>query len=128
MRRAGPVFEKFKDELLAAVRSGASLDEAARGAGVNVHTVRSWLSRGRKAPTGTYGRFASEVDATRQLQRLPQRSELRSLSREELEGILAEKVRAGSVPAMRLWADLHRADFEPQEGVSDDPFIEFDPR
>jgi transposase len=123
------MFESVKDELLASVRAGATLDEACRAAGVNVHTARSWLSRGRKAPTGRYGRFASEVDATRQLQRLPRHSELRALTPHELEGLLAEKVRAGSVPAMRLWVDLHRTEFEQQqEGVSGDPFAEFDPR
>jgi|ERR1035437_1274875 transposase len=121
-------FESVKDALIASVRSGLSVEEAARGEGVNVHTVRSWLAKGRKAPQGRYGRFASEVDAMRSLQRLPDRSELRALTREELEGLLAEKVRAGSVPAMRLWADLHRAEFERGEGVPDDPFSEFDPR
>lgn len=119
-----PAFEAAREGLLASVRAGLTVDEAARLAGVRVNTVRSWLSRGRKAPEGPYGRFAAEIDASRELKRLPARSEL--LTRDELEGLLAEKVRAGSVPAMRLWVDLHRAEFEQGEKV-DDPFAEFDP-
>ena len=119
-------FESVKEALLASVRAGATVDEAARHEGVKVNTVRTWLAKGRKEPQGRYGRFASEVDATRQLQRLPQRSELQEFTYEELERLLAEKIRAGSVPAMRLWVDLHRAEFERSE-QADDPFAEFDP-
>jgi transposase len=119
-------FESVKDGMVALVRSGLSVDEAASREGVNIHTVRSWLSKGRKEPQGRYGRFASEVDAMRSLQTLPDRSKLGAFTRDELERLLAEKIRAGSVPAMRLWVDLHRAEFEPGEGIADDPFAEFD--
>lgn len=120
-----PAFEAAREGLLASVRAGVTVDEAARSAGVRVNTVRSWLSRGRKAPEGPYGRFAAEIDASRELKRLPAPLELRALTRDELERVLAEKVRAGSVQAMRLWVDLHRSEFEGER--VDDPFVEFDP-
>lgn len=118
------MFEDVKDALIAAVRDGATVDEATRSVGVNVNTARSWLAKGRKDPQGRYGRFASEVDALRNLRRLPSRSELQAMTRDELEGLLAERVRAGSVPAMALWVKLHRGEFE---GMAEDPFAEFGP-
>jgi len=48
--------------VVAAVRRGKSIDEAADMAGVNVHTLRRWLSTGRKNPEGPYGIFAWQVD------------------------------------------------------------------
>jgi transposase len=94
------------------MRDGLSIDEAARNVGVNINTVRTWLRNGRKAPDGRYGAFASEVDAIREARRLPVRAELVTLTRGEVEAILADKARAGSIPALRLWVDLHRSEFE----------------
>lgn len=120
------VFQEAQEGLVAAVSAGASVDDAARSHGVPVGTVRSWLARGRKAPDGPYGGFASRVDAARRLQRLPAPQEVAGLTPGEFEELLAEKVRSGSVPAMRLWLDLHRSEFEEGGGVADDPFREFD--
>ena len=100
--------------MLASLRAGASIDEAARNVGVNINTLRTWLRNGRKEPEGRYGEFALEVDAIREARQLPDRAELAALTREEVEAILAEKARAGSIPALRLWVDLHRAEFEAQ--------------
>jgi hypothetical protein len=119
------VFESVRDGLAESVRAGCSIDEAARQHGVNVHTVRSWLARGRKDAEGRYGGFAAAVDAVRGLRRLPARSELGAMSLGELEGLLAEKIRAGSVPAMQLWVRLHPQDQQGQAAT--DPFSAFDP-
>ncbi len=112
-----------QQRVVEAVSAGCSIDEGARLAGRPVGSVRRWLTAGRKHPDGVHGVFARQVDEARAAQRLPDRATLRALTRDELEGLLAEKVRAGSVPAMRLWVDLHRAEFEQGE----DPFAEFDP-
>lgn len=96
------------------LRAGGNIEESARRCGVSVHTVRTWLRNGRKDRDGRYGAFASEVDAIRESQRLPDRAELAVLTRDEVEAVLAEKARAGSIPAIRVWLDLHRAEFEQQ--------------
>jgi transposase len=106
------VFEQSREGLLVSLRAGANIDESARHVGVSVHTVRTWLRNGRKDPDGRYGAFAAEVDAVRESQRLPDHATLAALTREEVEAILAEKARAGSIPAIRVWLDLHRAEFE----------------
>ena len=110
----GSVFEQSREGVLGSLRAGANIDESARHVGVSVHTVRTWLRNGRKEPAGRYGAFAAEVDAVRESQRLPDRAELAALTRGEVESILAEKARAGSIPAIRVWLDLHRAELEPQ--------------
>ena len=115
-----PLFEASQNDLLEAVQASATVDEAAKTLGLSVNTVRSWLSRGRKAPDGPYGTFARQLDEIRSARRLPDRAERGSLTREEWEGCLAESVRAGNVQAMRLWHDTHIA-----EGERDDPFAEF---
>jgi hypothetical protein len=51
--------------IVAAVRTGATIEEAAKRAGINVHTVRRWLSTGRKQPDGPYGELAADVDRLR---------------------------------------------------------------
>jgi hypothetical protein len=48
--------------VVAAIRSGANIDEAAARTGVNIHTLRRWLSSGRKNEDGPYGVFAWQVD------------------------------------------------------------------
>lgn len=118
------MFEEVREGLLEAVRGGATVDEAARSVGVSVHTVRSWLSRGRKTPVGPYGAFAVEVDRLRR-----ERSEAVAaldgpLTLEEAERVLAVAVRRGSIAALRLWFD--RCDRE--EADDGDVLDEFVPR
>jgi transposase-like protein len=57
--------------VVGSVRAGSSIDEAAVKAGVNVHTLRRWLSTGRKHPDGPYGPFAALVDRLKEAPRGP---------------------------------------------------------
>jgi hypothetical protein len=114
-------FDQVSPELLEAVRDGASIDEACRGRDLKVRTVRDWLYRGRKDPQGPYGAFAAAVDGIRASRELPAPSRRGSLSRDEWESCVALAVRAGNVPAMKLWLDSH-GDSTP----ADDVFAEFE--
>lgn len=111
-----PKFDASCAALLDAVRAGASVDDAARECALSVHTVRGWIRKGRLVPGGAYGRFAAEVDAVRQLQRLPTRTELQALTRDEVERIVAKAARAGNMTAVRVWLDMHRAELEVPAG------------
>jgi hypothetical protein len=101
-------FEQVAPKLARAVKAGASFDEACQKHGVNVHTAQTWLRNGRRDPEGRYGTFAAAVDAaksSRAAAKVPPSSE--GLTRDEYERLLAEAARAGSVPALKLWADTH---------------------
>src|ERR1700674_1617901 len=100
-------FDTSSPAILAAVRDGAAFEEACRGVGVNASTGRTWLRR--------YSVFAGQVDAARR-ERKPSGG---ALTRAEFEAHLADRVRAGSVGAMKLWAELHPA--ESAKGP-EDPF------
>jgi hypothetical protein len=54
--------DKTQAEVVAAVRTGASIADAATQVGVNVHTLRRWLSNGRREPHKSYGDLARAVD------------------------------------------------------------------
>jgi len=109
------------ERIAAAVRDGSTIDEAARHAEVNVHTVRRWLSEGRKRPDGTHGEFARMVDEARAAQRVE--LDTGSMTYEEIERRLTEQIRAGSLGAIKVWIGLHPQDRTPAE---DDPFAEFE--
>ena len=51
--------------IVACVRDGMTIDQAAQEAGVPIATVRRQLTTGRKTPDGRYGAFARSVDAAR---------------------------------------------------------------
>jgi hypothetical protein len=57
--------EDVHQAIVDAVRSGSTIDQAAYTVGVNLHTLRRWLSTGRKAPDGPYGELARTVDGLR---------------------------------------------------------------
>jgi transposase-like protein len=107
-----------QEAVLEAVRGGASIEEAARSAGRPVNTVRRWLKEGRKG--GPNEEFARLVDEAREAQRF----ELDGpMSLGEVERVLARAIRSQSIPAVRIWLQLH----PPGELVEgeDDPFAEF---
>jgi transposase-like protein len=58
--------------VLAAIRQGANIEAAAQSAGVNIHSLRRWLSTGRKNPDGRYGNFAALVDRIKEFPRGPE--------------------------------------------------------
>jgi len=113
-------FGQVADQLVGAVRAGATLDAACAQAGVSVHTARDWARKGRKEPGGRYGAFAVDLAEARGR---PGRLESSEMAWDEFEAHLAKAVRGGSVQAMRLLASLHRPDGEQGEG---DDFAHFD--
>lgn len=112
-------FESVAPELANRVSAGATLDEAARALRVNTNTARAWLRKGR-AGEARYATFAAQVDDAKAAQVAPKESA--AMTRDEWEGLLAEAIRSGSIPAMKLWADTHPITDEPPA----DPFSEFD--
>jgi transposase-like protein len=108
---ASDTFEQCSAAVLAAIRAGASIDDAARHAGCSGRTVKRWLAQGRAAPAlAPYGRFAASVDAARAEQGLPE-EEVMDL--DELKVTATRAARKGSVPAMRLIANLIGAGPDP---------------
>jgi predicted transcriptional regulator len=109
-------------QVIASVRAGSTIEEAARQAGKPVATVRRWLTAGRKAPDGRYGELARAVDQAREGRRVEVSDGPMSL--EEIERLLVRAIRSGSLQAVKLWLALH-----PNDGATpaDDPFSEFDP-
>jgi hypothetical protein len=108
--------------IVEAVQAGASLPEACDRVGVKFGTARGWLRKGRLDAAGRYGEFAAAVHAAGVVPVAEDNGE--PLTREEVELLIARSARAGSVPALRLWLDLHRADGEASVRV--DPFARFD--
>jgi transposase-like protein len=87
--------------ILAQLRTGGSLAGACREIGVRLKTAEGWLTRGRRENDGDYADFAQAVDEARAAH------ERAGMTPDEFEGHLAKAVRAGSVQAMKLWAELH---------------------
>lgn len=113
-------FEEAAPGILGAVRSGASLDEAARRVDVPIGTVRSWAARGRKNLEGRYGAWVRDLDESRQKRVLPRRvrdlaahGQDGPMTREEAEHIIVMAMRNGSLQAVRLWLEIHPASDEP---------------
>lgn len=112
-------FEELEAGLVASVRAGLSLEDAASRAGVSVNTVRGWAREGRKRRDGRFGAFAAVLDAA------PRRSPTggppagdSQMSWDEFQAHLATAVRAGNTQAMKLFADLHRATSEQRPKAS----------
>lgn len=87
--------------ITASLRAGGSFAGACREVGLRQKTAEGWLTRGRREDEGPYAEFAAAVDEAREV------VERASLSREDFEWHLAKAVRAGSVQAMKLWAELN---------------------
>ena len=51
--------------VVACIRDGMTIDQAANQAGRPIGTIRRWLTTGRKYPNGKYGAFARSVDGFR---------------------------------------------------------------
>ncbi len=114
-------FEQVAEQLVGAVRAGATLETACAQASISVHTARAWARKGRKDAEGRYAQFAADLAAARER---PARLESAEMGWDEFEAHLAKAVRAGSVQAMRLFASLHRPDGE--AAVEGDEFARFD--
>lgn len=107
-------FDETREQLIGAVRDGASIADASVSAGVSCATVRRWLTAGRREPEGRYGGFAVSVDAIRGERRELHAQLDDALTVEEAEQLLAKAARRGSVPALKLWLDRH-GDAQPIE-------------
>jgi hypothetical protein len=103
-------FDQAAPDIVAAVQSGATIEEAAISVGVAVATVRRWLGTGRKGRE-RYAEFARAVDGARDERKKAER-ELTDgpLTAEEAELLIAKAARRGSVPALRLWYERLAAD------------------
>ena len=101
----GNLFDGHSEAVLAAIRDGATLPDAAREAGVAHPTLKGWLTRGRKEPSTKYGAFAAHVDAALTKRKLPANSDLPA-DRDELLVLVSRAARAGNVQAMRLLGEL----------------------
>ncbi|HVA03484.1 MAG TPA: hypothetical protein VMU64_07000 [Acidimicrobiales bacterium] len=114
-------FDQVAPKLAELVAAGASFDSACDSVGVSPNTGRSWLRKGRRDPDGRYGALAAAIDACRAAQVVALDGGA-AMTLEEWEVHLAEAIRAGSVPAMKLYAETHRE----SEPARVDPFAEFD--
>lgn len=110
-----------RDDLLEALRAGASVADAARNVGVPKRTVEGWLTRGHREPESIYASFTAAVDEIRR-----SRSFVSSdpMSEDELLGYVSRAARAGSVPAMRLCWEMLRGGRD--EGQENDPLAQLD--
>jgi transposase-like protein len=103
-------FEQVAPKLLEAIMAGATVAEGCRKLDISAHTVRSWLASGRRDPEGRYGAFAASIGTAKRSKRTVPPMPADGLSRDEWERLLAEACKAGSVPALKLWADTHPAE------------------
>ena len=116
-------FEELAPQILASLKAGASVADAARFCGTREGTVKHWLSKGRREPESKYGDFAAEADAIRAKRELPMLDG--PVDDAEVEMHLSRAIRNGSVPAMKLWLEVYRPKRK-ADGDPVDPMAEFD--
>lgn len=100
---------------------GVSISDAARETGINVKTVKNWLSKGRAEGEGPYADFAESVDRARgevEQRELPG-------TEEELRRVVWRAAKGGSVAAQKLYWEMLRASDDDHENEAD-PFDELD--
>ena len=114
-----PTFERCAPTVLEAIEDGCSIVDAARVAGCAPRTVDRWLGNGRADPSGPYGPFAAAVDGCHRARGLPDEGQRERLSYDELLAIISRAARSGSVPAMRLAAEVLAPDIRREPDVLD---------
>jgi hypothetical protein len=110
-------FAQKAPELLACVKAGATVEEAAVAQDVPIGTARRWLRDGRQGKR-PYVEFSTQVDECRGERREAERALEGPLSPEEAESLLARAARKGSVPALRLFYERRAADAAGERGAS----------
>jgi len=100
--------EAVRGELVGALRVGVSLADACRHASVSDRTVRHWIARGRREPGTAYATLACEVDAARETA-----GDVGPMDEAELRRVVSRAAKAGSMPAMKLLWEMHRAPARP---------------
>lgn len=103
-------------KIVAAVGAGVSLADAARAADISPETLRGWVRRGRREPSGAYRDFADAIEEARAE---AQGRAAEVMDKDELGRVAARAARRGSVQAMKLIWEMLKA--EPDE-PTDDPF------
>jgi transposase-like protein len=88
--------------VIASLRAGRTISEAAEDAGVASQTLRNWLSTGRAERGTELAVFASLADAARD------EAAHAPLDEDEFHDRLNAAVRAGSIQALRLWWAVNR--------------------
>lgn len=106
MASRGLFTAEARARVLARVELGVSFEEAATAAGVNAHTARAWLARGRREDSGPYADFVSAVADARAVARAAPAP----MGADELARVVSELARAGSVAAMKLRHEILRAE------------------
>jgi len=101
--------------ILDAVACGATIEEAAVMAEINIHTIRSWLQRGRKG--GPLAEFAKALDDTRAARKNAEAELDGPLTDHEAELLIAKAARKGSVPALRLHYERQSAKESSRRGA-----------
>jgi hypothetical protein len=99
-----------------------SISDAARETGINVKTVKNWLSKGRAEGEGPYADFAESVDRARgevEQRELPG-------TEEELRRVVWRAAKGGSVAAQKLYWEMLRASDGDDDQKEGDPFDELD--
>ncbi len=99
------LFESHHLAVLAAIRKGASVADAARSLHIASRTVERWLAKGRNQPQSRYATFAATVDRLRAARRAPTPTfaAANCMDEHELFVRVSEACRAGSVQALRLY-------------------------
>jgi hypothetical protein len=96
-------FERLNAAVLASLLAGVSVADAAVEHGVAARTIERWLAKGRENPDSKYGPFARAVDEQRAEREVP----TGAMDGAEFRQAIDTAVRKGSIPAMRLWAELY---------------------
>lgn len=101
--------------LLERFAAGVSLRDACRALELRERTVKGWLTRGRRESSGDYADFATAVDEARQAAR--DRPE--PMTADELQRVVSETARKGSVQAQKLYWEMLRAGHEGDDDIGE---------
>ena len=105
--------------ILESVSAGASIADAARAAGVREGTLKGWITRGRREPSGPYTAFAASIERARS----DAQARPGQMTADEFRAQLERAVRSGSVTAMKLWSDLFLVDDDDQADAPVSPIV-----
>jgi predicted transcriptional regulator len=104
----GSEFERAAPVIIAAVKAGATVAEAAQQAEVPERTVKRWLTDGRRDASGPQGSFAFAIDFIREHREQTKADSTEPVDDAEVQLHISAAIRGGSVPAMKLWTDVYR--------------------
>lgn len=94
--------DEVGDAVLAALREGVGVRQAAERAGIPERTLRNWLAEGRRQPSGRFAAFADAVDARRVAKLAPVDPDAPLPDRAELLRRLDAQSRNGSTTATAM--------------------------